>query len=168
MRPDRFGLTLEPSRAYRYVYPLPRESLIRLAYSFEDSGRPRHVHRGLAEEPGQQRLQQVVCEWNECWRASRPVLSVHDAGDRLHFIDSRPCAARDTWTVGGLEAAIYRLCDTAQTPAALAQQLRADAAWGVTAPEVESAIRTLLDYRVVLSMKGRVVALAVSPRARQL
>jgi ribosomal peptide maturation radical SAM protein 1 len=161
MRPDQFGLTLEPSRAYRYVYPFQRDSLMRLAYSFEDSGRPRHAHRGLVEEPGQQCLQHVVREWNERWHASRPVLNVHDAGDRLQFTDSRPGAARAAWTVGGLEAAVYRLCDSAQTPAALAQQLTAQSAGEVTAPEVESAIRELLDTRVVLSLKGRVLALGV-------
>jgi ribosomal peptide maturation radical SAM protein 1 len=34
MRPQDFGLMLEPSRAYAYVYDLPRESLMKLAYSF--------------------------------------------------------------------------------------------------------------------------------------
>ena len=84
MRPQDFGLTLEPSRAYAYVYPLPRESLMRLAYSFEDSGHPRHVHRAMTDEPGQRRLQEVVREWNESWRTARPVLHVHDDGSRLH------------------------------------------------------------------------------------
>ena len=134
---------------------------MRLAYSFEDSGRPRHVHRGWAEEPGQQRLQQVVRDWNESWHASRPVLYVHDEGDRLDFLDSRPCATRVTWTVGGLEAAVYRLCDSAQTSAALAQRLSAGEGRDVTVPDVETALRSLLDRKVVLSLKGRVLALAV-------
>jgi ribosomal peptide maturation radical SAM protein 1 len=167
MRPAQFGLTLEPSRAYRYVYPLQRDSLMRLAYSFEDSGRPRHAHRGLTEEPGQQCLQQVVRQWNEAWHASTPVLHVHDEGDRLDFVDSRPCATRGTWTVGGLEAAVYRLCDSAQTSAALAQHLSAGEGRDVTVPEVETALRSLLDRKVVLSSKGRVLALGV-PRPSEL
>lgn len=161
MRPQQYGLRLEPSRAYRYVYPLPQESLMRLAYSFEDGGRPRHVHRGLTEEPGQQRLQQVVREWNELWHASPPVLQAHEDGDRVHFVDSRACAAHATWTAGGLDAAVYRLCDSAQTSAALAQHISAKEARDVSVPDVESAIQHLLERRVVLSAKGRVLSLGV-------
>src|SRR6185369_11973615 len=108
MRPNDFGLTLEPSRTYPYVYPLSKEALMRLAYSFEDNGRPRHMHRAFSDEPGQQRLQYVVVEWNQMWRSSRPVLAVYDEGDRLRFFDTRPCAIQRSWTVEGLEADIYR------------------------------------------------------------
>ena len=125
MRPHDFGLTLEPSRTYPYVYPLPSESLMRLAYSFEDSGRPRHMHRGLSDEPGQKQLQEVVRQWNEAWRSSRPLLQVYDDGERLKFYDTRPCAIARSWTTDGLEAEIYRLCDSARTPAALNSQLSA-------------------------------------------
>jgi hypothetical protein len=65
MRPDQFGLTLEPSRAYRYVYPFQRLVDAAGARSRIPAVR-RHAHRGLVDEPGQQRLQQVVREWNEC------------------------------------------------------------------------------------------------------
>ena len=123
MRPGDFGLTLEPSRAYPYVYPLPKQSLMRLAYSFEDSGRPRHMHRGLSDDPGQNQLREAVREWNDLWRSSRPVLQVYDEGDRLHFFDTRPCANQRNWTAEALEADVYRLCDSAQTPAAVNHEL---------------------------------------------
>ena len=51
-RAGDYGLDLVPSRAYSYVYPLPNESLMRLAYSFEDSVRPGHVHRSFQGESG--------------------------------------------------------------------------------------------------------------------
>jgi ribosomal peptide maturation radical SAM protein 1 len=156
MRPHDFGLTLKPSRTYPYVYPLGDESLMRLAYSFEDSSRPRHMHRGMQDEPGQQRLQEVVMQWNAIWYHSRPVLQVQAEGDRLHFFDTRPCAIRSYATVEGLAAEIYRLCDSAQTPAALKSQL------GST-PEIESAIDSLLDAKVLLSLNGKLLALGVSP-----
>ena len=121
------------------------------------------MHRGLAEEPGQSQLQDVVREWNASWHTSRPVLQVHDEGDRLRFVDSRPCARQSTWTMEGLEAEIYRLCDSAQTPAALMHQLSAGGAANVTTSAVESAIDSLLDTQVVLSLKGKVLALGVRP-----
>jgi magnesium-protoporphyrin IX monomethyl ester (oxidative) cyclase len=162
MRPQDFGLTLEPSRAYGYVYALPPDSLKRLAYSFEDRGRPRHVHRALTDEPGQHALQQVVRQWNECWRALRPVLHVHDEGRRLRFFDTRPCATRSSWRADPLTAEIYRLCDSAQTPAGLDQRLASRGA-SATTQEIESALTELLDAKVLLSLKGKLLALGVPP-----
>lgn len=164
MRPHDFGLTLEPSRAYPYVYPLPKESLMRLAYSFEDSGRPRHVHRGLSHDPGQRKLQEVVWEWNETWRNSQPLLHAYDAGDRVDFYDTRPCARQTNWTATGLESEIYRLCDSAQTPAALLHQLSAQRGAGVSQPEIDPVIDNLLDAKVLLSLNGKLLALGVQSR----
>jgi magnesium-protoporphyrin IX monomethyl ester (oxidative) cyclase len=163
MRPQDFGLTLVPSRAYSYVYPLTPESLMRLAYSFEDSGRPRHVHRGLSDEPGQTRLREVVREWNEVWRRSQPVLQVHDEGPRLHFYDTRPCASQRSWMAGKLESDVYRLCDAAQTRAELNAQLSALLGLSVSCAEVESAIESLLSNKVLLSLNGKLLAIGVSP-----
>lgn len=163
MRPHDFGLTLVPSRAYSYVYQLPPESLMRLAYSFEDSGRPRHVHRALSYEPGQSRLQEVVREWNEVWRRSQPVLQVHDEGSRLHFYDTRPCARRRSWAASALESDIYRLCDAAQTPDALHSQLSQRRGSEVSKDEMETAIESLLATKVLLSLSGKLLAIGVSP-----
>ena len=161
MRPQQFGLTLEPSRAYSYVYPLPHESLMRLAYSFEDSGRPRHMHRAMTDEPGQHRLQQVVREWNDAWRGSPPVLQVRDDGDRLQFVDSRPCATRMRWTTEPLEAEVYRLCDSAQTPAALTHLVSVRRGTEVAIADLQPGIDSLLDAKVLLSLKGKLLALGV-------
>lgn len=163
MRPRDFGLTLEPSRAYPYVYPLPKESLMRLAYSFQDSGRPRHVHRGLSDQAGQLELQRVVWEWNEIWRSSRPVLQVYDEGNRLHFFDTRPCANQRSWTAEGLAAEVYRLCDSAQTRAALVRQMSTRPGAEVSRQEIDPAIDSLLDTKVLLSLNGKLLALGVGP-----
>lgn len=156
MRPHDFGLTLKPSRTYPYVYPLAEESLMRLAYSFEDSSRPRHMHRGLSDEPGQIQLQEVVMHWNAIWNHAQPVLQVSDDGDRLQFFDTRPCAVLRSWTAEGLEADIYRLCDSAQTRAALNAQLN------TSTPEMDSAIDRLLRTKVLLSLNGKLISIGVN------
>lgn len=155
MRPHDFDLMLEPSRTYPYVYPLSKDALMRLAYSFEDSKRPQHMHRGLSEKPGQQRLQYVVVEWNELWRSSRPVLQVYDNGERLRFNDTRPCAIQRSWTIEGLEAEIYRLCDSAQTRKTLKSQLNAT-------EDLEPAISNLLNSKVLLSINDKLLAIGVN------
>lgn len=162
MRPRDFGLMLEPSRAYAYVYPLPKESLMRLAYSFEDRGRPRHVHRGLQDQPGQRELDKVVRRWNEIWHASRPVLRVCDEGGRMRFLDTRPCARETRWTAEGLEADIYRLCDCAQTPAALLKQLSMARGSEVSMQDAGPAIEALCHAKVLLRLNGKLLGIALS------
>jgi ribosomal peptide maturation radical SAM protein 1 len=161
MRPQDFGLTLKPSRTYPYVYALAEEALMRLAYSFEDSGRPQHLHRGLSDQPGQTRLQEVVMHWNEIWRHSRPMLQVYDEENRLHFFDTRPCAVLRRWTVSGLEADIYRLCDSAQTRAVLNAELK------VSTAEIEPAINSMLRTNVLLSLNDKLIAIGVNGPGKQ-
>ncbi|HVG31629.1 MAG TPA: RiPP maturation radical SAM C-methyltransferase [Pyrinomonadaceae bacterium] len=162
MRPQDFGLTLEPSRAYSYVYPLPKESLMRLAYSFEDSGNPGHIHRGLHDQPGQWELQEVIRQWNDMWRTARPVLRVYDDGEQLKFFDTRPCANQRSWTAEGLEAEVYRLCDSAQTPTALIKQCSTSLETPVSTPEVEEAIESLRRAKVLLSLNGKLLSVGVN------
>ena len=162
-RPEAFGLTLEPSRAYAYVYPLPKESLMRLAYSFED-GRQlgMHVHRAVQRQTGQQALQETVQLWNELWRSSRPLLHVRDDGEQLQITDTRPCARQSIWAVQRLEAEIYRLCDTAQTPAALLKHLSARAGADVSLHEMETALGTLCEQKLILRFSGKLLSLGVN------
>jgi ribosomal peptide maturation radical SAM protein 1 len=163
-RPRDFGLTLQPSRAYRYVYPLPNESLMRLAYSFEDSRAPGHIHRGLQEHPGQQHLQEVVQQWNQIWHTSRPVLRVQEEGRLLRITDTRPCARQGSWTLGAREAEIYRLCDTAQTPAILGKQLSKLRGAEVSIEELEPAVESLCSAKILLRLNGKLLALGVNER----
>jgi ribosomal peptide maturation radical SAM protein 1 len=158
-RPQDFGLSLHPSRAYHYVYPFSKDSLMRLGYSFEDSKRPGHAHRGFQEGPGQQSLQDAVREWNSLWNSSKPQLQALDGGLRLHFLDTRPCALQQQWTAGELESEIYRLCDCAQTPTALFEQLT-ERAKSVTLEETKAGIETLQAAKVALHQNGKVLALA--------
>lgn len=164
MRPSDFGLTLQPSRAYEYVYPLPKDSLMRLAYSFEDSAEPGHVHRGVHDQPGRQQLQDLVREWNHLWKKSKPVLMVRDDGRRVNFFDTRPCAGRRSWIADELESEIYRRCDSAQTRVTLLAQL-AQAGKEVSIQEFEGAVAELCDAKVVLRLNGKILSLGVNERA---
>jgi ribosomal peptide maturation radical SAM protein 1 len=166
MRPQDFGLNLEPSRAYAYVYPLPKESLMRLAYSFEDAGNPGHIHRGLQDAPGQRELQEAVRQWNDVWRTARPVLRVYDDGRRLQFFDTRPCARQRSWTAGEVEAEVYRLCDSAQTLPALIKRCAMLGGTPVTAAEVERAVESLCRAKVLLPLGGKLLAVGVNATGR--
>jgi ribosomal peptide maturation radical SAM protein 1 len=162
MRPQEFGLTLEPSRAYGYVYPLSREALMRLAYSFEDRAEKAHIHRAMQEGPGQRELQEVVGQWNEAWHGSKPVLRVIEEDRKLRIVDTRPCAQQKSWLMGELEAEIYSLCDSARTPEAIVKELSSRHGRGISKEEAGSAIETLCRANVLLPINGKLLGIAVN------
>lgn len=156
-----FDLQLEPSRAYAYVYALPQESLMRLAYSFEDGNRRRHVHRGRQDQAGQRALDEVVRQWNQIWRADRPALRLYEDGPRLQILDTRPCARRRDWTTDEVEAEVCRVCDVAQPPKAVAKQLSVRRGVEISQGEVDAAIETLCRDHVLLRLNGKLLGLGV-------
>lgn len=162
MRPEDFGLILEPSRAYAYVYDLPRESLMKLAYSFEDGTQGMHIHRGRQELAGQRKLQKVVQQWNYIWRVSRPVLRIYDDGHSIRIVDTRPCTCQTLWTVGGVAAEVLRLCESVQTPVSLLQRLSECRGREVLMQEVEPVIETLCHAKIVLRLNRKLLSLGVS------
>jgi ribosomal peptide maturation radical SAM protein 1 len=164
MRPHDFGLTLEPSRAYEYVYRLPKASLMRLAYSFEDSGRSRHVHRAMQSSAGQEALARAVGQWNYVWQTEKPVLLMSDDGSELHFTDTRPGAEAESWVADGLEAEIYRRCDYAQAVPGLLKQLSAHCGREVLRSEADAAIDSLRRKKVLLDLRGKLLSVAVNSR----
>jgi magnesium-protoporphyrin IX monomethyl ester (oxidative) cyclase len=161
MRPLDFGLTLRPSKAYSYVYPFPQESLMRMAYSFEDVGDDGPIHRGVHRQPGQRRLQDVLLEWNRVWRTARPILRVTRESNRLHVVDTRRIASRREWVANELQTEIHGLCDSAQTAAALHKQIAARHGAEVSPAEIDEAIGALCDAKIVLPMNGKLLALGI-------
>jgi magnesium-protoporphyrin IX monomethyl ester (oxidative) cyclase len=162
MRPHEFGLTLQPTRAYAYVYPLPEEALMRLACSFEEKANHRHVHRAMHTEPGQRQLQEVVQEWNQLWHTSRPVLWVDDDGTRMRFVDTRSIARQQSWTAGELEAEVYRACDYARSPAAVIQHISMTQEADASVEDIQSAIHTLCEAKLLLSINGKLISVGVA------
>ena len=162
MHPEQFGLILEPSRAYNYVYPLPTEALMHLAYSFEAKSCDLHVHRAVHEQRGQRKLQEVLQQWNYVWHTARPVLRVHDEGTRLQIMDTRPASRQHTWTTGELEAEVYRACDSARTRAAVIREVSVRHPPAATVEDIESAIQVLCEEKLLLPMNGKLLSVGVA------
>ena len=78
------------------------------------------------------------------------------------MIDTRPCTHQRSWTAGELETDIYRLCDSAQTPAALLKQLSTQRGTGISMEEAEPAIEALCHAKVLLRLNGKPLGVGVS------
>jgi hypothetical protein len=116
----------------------------------------------MHQQIGQKELQEAVLQWNHLWNTDRPVLQVRDAGRYLRIVDTRPCAHTRSWIADELESDIYRLCDSAQTPAGILKQLDLQCEREISHEEVEAAIQRLCENHLLLRLNGKLLGLGVN------
>lgn len=175
-RPADFGLRLRAHRSYGYVYPISPESAYGLAYYFEDEdgiGREGRFDEqgGTGDGPGLAALQEVLGRWRRHWGVVAPVgtpiverppvLGMIETPGAVTLYDSRPCATASEHTLRGLSRRVYRACDRARTTPSLRRALAADGGSEPAADAVAAAVADLEARRVLLTLDGRHVALAV-------
>jgi ribosomal peptide maturation radical SAM protein 1 len=152
--PEKYGLQLAPSRSYSAVYALPPELLADLVYFFADTS-----PGARAVGPGLGALTARVVEWSRRFEDGMPaVLSMSDNGDTIEIYDTRPCALARRHSLSGIDAAVYRAADPATSAGEIRRRL--------TLPEskdqaVAAALDKLCKLRLVLTVNGRYLALAV-------
>jgi ribosomal peptide maturation radical SAM protein 1 len=169
MRPEDFGIALRPDRRYSYIYPVSEPALAELVYFFEDRGeRVRGDGDGVPTGqagPGLQALQAAIRHWDTDYfprlkKEGRPQLGAIDRGDAIELRDTRRVAVQEEIRLEGLDAQVYRLCEAAPTEEGLLRA--ASEAGGAAAPEaVREARERLQALKVVLSLEGRLLSLAV-------
>ena len=164
--PDQFGLTLQPAFGYEYVYPFPAEVLKDTAYFFETQRqREDFLTRDPSRCPGLFNLVAALDRWKLAARSKthpRPVLVATDLGDRIAFEDTREVAVRPYFEIGGLEQRIYRSAEDGIPLSALIKKLLIEDPEGTgTDADICAAVQRLVDKKVLVSLSGRLVGLAV-------
>jgi ribosomal peptide maturation radical SAM protein 1 len=143
--PERHGLMdVRPYPAYRYVYGLPPESLVGLAYFFQASHRtPRPVERYTAP------LAARIAEWKAVHPHSS--LSYVDDGAKLTLTEGRPGFDRDELTVlDGEHRLLYLACEGVATDRALATRLARETGRTIDHAEVGVTLEPLVEQGLML------------------
>lgn len=161
-RPERYGIEIRANHRYASVYPLPPEELEKLAYFFEDVPEQRARPDRQMKSPGRWALRLAIDKWIRLFtKAELPtLLSVSDDGQVIHVLDTRPVALARRRDIDGVARLVYQACETAQTPASALAKVRK------TLPEaseasVQDALDSLVQQRLVLTLRGRYLALGV-------
>jgi len=164
---DSFNLELEPFFSYKYIYPLEKEDLDNIAYFFDfrrEEG-PNGEQKPRFQSNYRMKALRMFEEWKRhFWAAGdleRPVLVMEDLGDRLEIMDTRPIATASKHQLEGLEASVYRVMDRPITQVAIVRYL--DKEWDIQTnhEEVEKAVSSLRDRKLILEASNRVLALAM-------
>ncbi|NKC11087.1 MAG: hypothetical protein GKR94_02435 [Gammaproteobacteria bacterium] len=164
---DAHGLQLRPYWAYAHVYPLSERDVARQAYFFVDI---------VADAWYPQRLHTVIAEWGRSWLDQRsgalpacantaPQLSMRDAGISIEIRDTRPCAVEPSMELVGVDAQVYRACDSSKTMAALLRTVRKSGGQTLEA-ELRLSVERLQALKILARFGDRLLSLATDEPAR--
>jgi ribosomal peptide maturation radical SAM protein 1 len=152
--PDRYGLQpLWPAKPYSHVYPFPMESLKRIAYFFDSA-----VFVNKSKSETFKNLQDATSDWRDAYARSH--LLAIPSKSSLVIIDTRPCRQRLWRRLTGISRSLYQLCDTAHNLPTILENLGS----GFDQNEVQSALDTLVRFRLMINVNGRYLSLATDPR----
>jgi magnesium-protoporphyrin IX monomethyl ester (oxidative) cyclase len=166
LHPERYGLNLAPLRWHSYIYPLTPEELKNFAYRFENLNR-----KGLKENKGKVTLEKAIFEWMQLYaqggsHANPPTLKVQEEEERSLIRDTRLCAVKSEIVLKGVPHLVHRAC---RSPHTRNEVYAAVSAWtnGAVGPEsVDEAIALLQEYKLLLELSDRFLALAVKEPLR--
>ena len=156
--PDRFGIRLEPAPAYSGIYPISPEALGDMAYFFTNTAEenPAPAGKGVAS------LAAEVVRWSKLHkREIPPLLCMDHQGDKVSIFDTRPCATARRIELEGLEAAVFLACEPAVTRAGLPARLRNSPYADATPEDLDRALQSLVDLKLVLFFQDQYLNLAV-------
>ena len=159
-KPAEFGLlNVRPMKPYAFLYPFPRESLMRIAYHFDFDYRPGEAPAGYADD---------VIQFAEAWRQAEErglLCSVRRPDGSILLRDSRPGATIREVELTGNEAAAYEFCDELHTFEAIVRHLREQSPPVEIKEEgVRAFLESLAANRLVLTDGRNWLSLAVCIR----
>lgn len=113
--PEQFGLTLEPTKSYQYVYPLSKNKLFNLAYFFiKQTDKTQGIYTlnftFTSETSAHEKVQNILNDWSNSWlEGALPMLFMVDQESQIIIMDTRKVATNFTHILTGLTATIYRM-----------------------------------------------------------
>jgi magnesium-protoporphyrin IX monomethyl ester (oxidative) cyclase len=168
LAPSEHALRLRPMPAYSFVYPLEEAAVRDLAYFFRhspESGTPPSWVVDPAARPGLRAVQEAVGRWKaDFWsvpESERASLTATRRDGELVIEDSRPGASERSLALRGLERSIYEECDAPRTRGDLARRLAEKHQLPHGEEELDAALASLGERKLLLSMGGRHLALAL-------
>ncbi|PYR67017.1 MAG: RiPP maturation radical SAM protein 1 [Acidobacteria bacterium] len=166
--PARFGISLDPRRAYGHVYPVAAENLRDLAYYFEDYGdRSRgEIEPALPghDRPGLRAAAAAIRRWRHAFYSStreRPVLVAEPSSAGLLVRDTRLVATAREHRLEPMPATVLRLCRTAATEASLRSSLDATAGRTISSAELHDTLSDLQNRKLILQDRGRFLSVVL-------
>lgn len=164
-KPQEYGLTLEPTKSYQYIYPLSKEKLFNIAYFFNQANEKEQGVYTLnftfkPQSKALEAVQKQLNAWSDEWMSgSVPMCYMVDHGDNIVIFDSRDIATNFAHTLTGITAELYRLAAEPIPKERLIKKLN-ELSDNFVREDIEQAIQWLLDNKLMISLSKCLMALA--------
>jgi ribosomal peptide maturation radical SAM protein 1 len=149
-RPEKYGVTLSPLPAYKYVFPWPEDQVRRLAYHFSMSSEALAAAEDYTREAAA-----AVRRWRD--EEGKNCLYCHDDGAAIEVVRERGGEEDLRLSLSGAAAAVYRHCWRSRTRAQIGRALGGR----FTDAEIDAALRELDDHGILLREGHRSLSLAL-------
>ncbi len=163
--PEKFGLRLEPTKSYQYIYPLDKQTVYNLAYFFiQASDKETDIYTlNFTFKPATEahaKVQNLLESWSESWlNGTIPMCCMTDHEDKIIIFDTRNISTSYTHTLTGLYADIYRLIAEPLPKARLIKKLN-EQCTSSDEQAIEQAIKWLTDNHLIIHLSKCIMALA--------
>ncbi|MDO6428266.1 RiPP maturation radical SAM C-methyltransferase [Thalassotalea sp. 1_MG-2023] len=163
--PEKFGLTLEPTKSYQYIYPLDKQTVYNLAYFFiQASEKETGIYTlNFTFKPATKahaKVQSLLDNWSESWlNGTIPMCCMTDHGDNIIIFDTRKIATSFTHSLEGLTADIYRLCAEPLPKERLIKKLN-DQQISKNIQQIEESLHWLTENHLIIHLSKCLMALA--------
>jgi ribosomal peptide maturation radical SAM protein 1 len=153
---EEFGLTnVRPMISYAFLYPFPRESLMRIAYHFDFDYRHGETPAAYADD-----VIRFAAQWRQ--KEQRGILSsVRRPDGSLLLRDTRPGATMREIELFGSEAVVYEFCDELRAFGTIVQHLRERTPAEITELGVRAFLESLVANRLMITDGRNWLSLAV-------
>jgi ribosomal peptide maturation radical SAM protein 1 len=165
--PERYGLTIYPAIAYRYIYDLPEEEVRHLAFWWcydHANGSSRYT----MEAPAYAR---EALHQRTIWTSQYGLVKFRyrvDADGLVTLEDTRPIAVAERVRLGSLESAVFLVADRIVTPLHVRREL-ARRGWGEVPAEAIQRVLDDFEARFIVHREGdHYLALANRDTAHEL
>lgn len=163
--PEKFGLRLEPTKSYQYIYPLDKQVVYNLAYFFiqasdEETGIYTLNFTFKPATEAHAKVQSLLDNWSDSWlNGSIPMCCMTDHGDKIIIFDTRKVATTFTHSLEGLTAEVYRLCAEPLPKERLIKKLN-EQQISNNIQQIEETLTWLTDNHLIIHLSKCVMALA--------
>ncbi len=154
MTPEEWGITnIQPTEAYRHVYPFSDESLDRMAFFFDCDSFDKKEN-----SEAYQRLKRAIGLWKEVNSEAHLLAVAHEK--KLVIYDTRPCAKRFIQQLSGLKRQMYEYCDKGHNLRDITKTFGDQA----TSEQISGILASFVADDLMLEKEGRYLSLATDIR----
>ena len=167
-KPGEFSLTLQPHKAYSYIYALPPEQIENIAYYFEDvnptSHRTEKSEATTRPTADHEKIRRYVREWRQSFYLDEtPILNIiEDDGQQLTIKDTRACRVQPEICLEGLAYQIYQCCNGVTSINGVSALLLRKYKTQYPLAQIQDAIHELQSLNILLYMNSTILNLATT------